>query len=252
MLLEAAMGAHWTMRTAVFAAVFLALTGHAFAGAFADTPFTGLVDGLVKENSHKDLVRAAGKRRSGTPFSKDILLRVAGLNGARQAVQAPIVGSPLRAVDARSRLAEESGSIDCHHALNLTNDAAKSGNAKAAYLHGQQLILNADRQEQARESLSVTLRLRHAPAAFAFDAYLRKLPAKADDQVTAPNSYRKAAARGCDGDTQSEKVEAIRWLRNATVLGHVQSIKKLSKMGLGAEGSSTAPATKVEDDGVEE
>ena len=50
----------------------------------------------------------------------------------------------------------------------------------------------------------------------------------------------------------SVKAEAIQLLRNAQAPGHDPSIKKLNKMGLGTDGSPTAPAKKVEDDGVEE
>jgi TPR repeat protein len=241
MLLEAVMGAYRTMPTALFVAVCLAMTGYAPSGAFADTSLAGQIGGLVRQKDDRGLVKIAKKLRSGTSVSKDNPLKVADFAGARQTLEAAIALAPALAIEAKLLLAKmlldgEGGSIEIDRALNLLHDAAKAGNATAAYLQGQQLLLYQDRQEQARESLSLALRLGHAPAAFALaaiqgtdrksaeamndfavsllkqraergeadaafelGAHFRKLPAKAEDQVAALNWYRKAADMGSEG-----------------------------------------------------
>ncbi len=199
------------------------------------------INDFVKEKDGRGLLKAAKKLRTGTAVSKDDPLRVPDFAGARQALEAAIALQSDEAIQAKLLLAKmllsgEGGTIDIERALVLLADAAQSGNATAAYLRGQQLALRSDRQQEARESFNLALRLGHAPAAFALagmtgtaakdaaamngfavnllkqraergdadaalelGAYFRKRPTDAENQVTALGWYRKAASLGSEG-----------------------------------------------------
>lgn len=96
------------------------------------------------------------------------------------------------------------------------------------------------------------------PEVYRYGAGVKKdAVAAADWQAKAANAGSATAMFHTALDLQSDSrpsatAEAIQWLSDAQALGHVPSIKKLNKMGWGTDGSPTAPAKEVEDDGVEE
>ena len=207
----------------------------------AEAPVAEKIDDLVKEKDGRGLLKAAKRLRTGTAVSKDDPLKVPDFAGARRVLEAAIALQPDQAIEAKLLLAKmllsgEGGTIDIERALVLLADAAQSGNAAAAYLRGQQLALRPDRQEEARESFDLALRLGHAPAAFALagmagttakdaaamngfavnlmkqraergdadaafelGAYFRKLPTDAENQTAALGWYRKALGMGSEG-----------------------------------------------------
>ncbi|EPE94408.1 tetratricopeptide repeat protein [Rhizobium grahamii] len=196
------------------------------------------VDLLIQQHDSDGLVKLARQLQSGNAVSVDNPLRVPDFPKARQALEAAVTMPGARQAEAKLFLAKmmlggEGGPVDVDRAISLLADVIKTGNAEAAFLRGQRLASRPERIAEARDDLSLALRLGDAAAAFE----LAKLAGSTPEQAAAMTQFGidllgQRAARGDAGaafdlagyyrrlsDKTEDQEKALSWYRKSAELG---------------------------------
>lgn len=178
--------------------------------------------------------------RAGVQPSADNPLKISDNRKAREALEAALVIPGPHLPEAQTTLgkmllAGEGGRLDAERALTLFEEAARGGQAEAAFLAGQTLA--KQNVAEARHYLQLALRLGFAPAAFE----LAGMTGTSADQARSMTDFAKRLLqkRAAEGDARSayqladylrgsyqnddELRQALAWYRKANTLGHERS-----------------------------
>ncbi len=235
----------------------------------------GVPRNLVLASSHLETAAAAGSRMAIRELGLAYLHGSGVDQNANRAVELLHSSAERGFGLAWSDLAQAYGSafgleVDLSESFRFSLRGARAGDPSAMVATGVALLSGFGTQQDDQAGIFWLERTAEAEGPQAPEAMYRQsevyrygtgvkkdAAATVDWQAKAANAGSATAMFHTALDLQSDsrpsaKAEAIQWLRDAQALGHVPSIKKLNKMGIGTDGSPTAPAKKVEDDGVEE
>ncbi len=249
------MTARQTQLSVLLAASYLALSSPMVKAEELTATPAEQVDLFIQQSDDEGLLKVAKQLRGGLPISIDNPLKVPNFSKARQALEAAVtISGPQQAqaklLLAKMILAGEGGSVDVGRALELLDAVIKTGNAEAAYIRGQKLASLQNRTQEARENLSLALRLGDGAAAFE----LAKLPGATPTQVATMTNFglellRQRVARGDAGaafdlggyyrrvsDKPEDRREALSWYRKSADLGQATAVVWVARL-LGEPGT---------------